>query len=406
MAARLGAVLASTLFVRLLIQPLNWWLTDVIKSSASESSDICRRRLGDEFVIQGSFAEDIDDFEELGLDVHDGEESDTCSVSFTTRFIPRQMLVFIVLLGQIMALALALVPAIHWWWTRAQKLTNISLVNEQDTVVQKVTNSDEEFGPPVFAAADEDHSPEARAKKMLEDFFELDDFIYKVDLVTAYKRLWSNPTFFTSFLHAENEQPQVQDWTPDPDGLLRRRVDCRHPLGVPLPRWCGLRGFAIPTVKLQVALPPLLVIETSNFEGFPFATTFNVQTAWHFSPGPDPNTTKCIVYTRCGFDDMVPSWVRSLVTNKSKDEILLVNKRMAHLAEINLAQNSAHSLLSSAPSRIAYPPLPAGRALDDFLQMRDGHIHDNDADDNDQPKIQKPFFPTTHAVSETSASRI
>ena len=170
-------------------------------------------------------------------------------------------------------------------------------------------------------------------KLLLEGFERLASF----EAITFFEDMWTT-NFYETFLTAEKENPTVDTWETTLEHTSSRTVLTFHPLGIPLPRWCGLSGLAIPTTKKQ-RKHGNLVREDSQFQGFPFASAMSVQTAWLYK-----DKTMRLFY-KCAFDDNVPTWIRTLVRRNSKDEIFIVNERM-----VNFAKTIYKELPTSLPS--------------------------------------------------------
>ncbi|KAJ8604013.1 hypothetical protein CTAYLR_003362 [Chrysophaeum taylorii] len=134
--------------------------------------------------------------------------------------------------------------------------------------------------------------------------------------------LWGSAEFYAKVL--DGEEPKVGEWH---NGS--RRVDTRHPLNVPVPRWCGLRGFAIPTIKLQ-RKAGLVVRERSSFAGFPMSNSLAVETAWVCSPVDQGTLVE--VRFKLDFEPIMPTWLRPIIITKSRAELLVVNRRTVDVA--------------------------------------------------------------------------
>ena len=171
-------------------------------------------------------------------------------------------------------------------------------------------------------------------EKLLAEGFER---LASFEAITFFEDMWTT-NFYETFLTAEKENPTVDTWETTLEHTSSRTVLTFHPLGIPLPRWCGLSGLAIPTTKKQ-RKHGNLVREDSQFQGFPFASAMSVQTAWLYK-----DKTMRLFY-KCAFDDNVPTWIRTLVRRNSKDEIFIVNERM-----VNFAKTIYKELPTSLPS--------------------------------------------------------
>ena len=175
-----------------------------------------------------------------------------------------------------------------------------------------------------FVSSEEQQEVSEERKETADDEKPLEGYDFVVGRFAvperAFEKIWTDETgIYEAFLVAENERPEVTKW----DDSIRRIVTY-HPLAIPVPRWCGLQGLAIPTTKVQT-YKPNLVTETSHFTGFPFATAMTVQTAWSIQ------ANVLHVSGTCSFDPSVPIWLQSLVKAKSKDELIAVNTRLANL---------------------------------------------------------------------------
>lgn len=157
-----------------------------------------------------------------------------------------------------------------------------------------------------------------------EDLEQLAEFHISAGREAAFAAMWDGADFIGEVL--DKEEPMVGDWVDEV-----RRVDCRHPLAVPVPRWCGLSGLSIPTVKLQRREAPRVVLERSSFAGFPLADAFVVETAWVFDAETD-GTTSVKVKFRLDFESYVPGWLRPLVVSKTRAELVIFNDGLARVA--------------------------------------------------------------------------
>lgn len=154
---------------------------------------------------------------------------------------------------------------------------------------------------------------------------------HPIDVVFA--TLWESASFYEEVL--AEEEPRVGAWNGS-----TRIVETRHPLAVNMPRWTGLAGLSIPTVKTQRAVPPLVVHERSTFAGFPMAQAIAVETAWIFNPALDDGTEVTVKF-RCTFDNVVPTWLRPTIISKTRQELAIVNSHFAQVARRFLERHDA-----------------------------------------------------------------
>lgn len=147
----------------------------------------------------------------------------------------------------------------------------------------------------------------------------------------VFETLWGSGDFIRALL--AEEEPVVSEWSDD-----IRRVQCRHPLSIKVPRWCGIGNLTIPTTKQQQRADNV-VWERSSFSGIPLADAFAVETAWLFAPTTDGATVVTVRY-RCTFENIVPSWLRPLIISKTRAELLSFNENFAVIARGMVASKS------------------------------------------------------------------
>lgn len=256
---------------------------------------------------------------------------------------------------------------------------DVSPAVSEQTPVSPIESDDERARAAETEAADLEQSraAEIEAADLVAVFDEaslLVEFHIEHPVEVVFATLWESATFYEEVL--AEEEPRVEAWNGS-----TRMVETRHPLAVNMPRWTGLAGLSIPTVKTQRAVPPLVVHERSTFAGFPMAQAIAVETAWIFNPTLDDGTEVTVKF-RCTFDKVVPSWLRPTIISKTRQELAIVNSHFAEVARRFLERQDApiHPLLpdddkaDEAPQDEPLSPLEKALSRDNLLDELDEDV--------------------------------